>query len=208
MANWHFHLLRKCQDLGQDMMDTQDGERHPMWAAIIQHDTVYTPQTSTHPPSFPLHGPTMHNCCNMRKQCVPQVPSSPVPNLVLWGIIFSMPVDAGHLPQPCILRSGTRCHCWVPIVSSQIFIPTINLILCSPMSGGWWIMPEGIIGYNKWHCQVWECWCGLILPNMPSFLQMIRSKYGTYGECEECGLKGMSPISKLPLLLTYYALVL
>ncbi|KAF8583906.1 hypothetical protein K439DRAFT_1617116 [Ramaria rubella] len=60
--------------------------------------------------------------------------------------------------------------------------------MCSPMSGGRRIIPTGILGYNEHRRQAWECFCGLLSPELPAFVKIDNMTDGTIGSCDDCGL--------------------
>ncbi|KAF8590818.1 hypothetical protein K439DRAFT_1611741 [Ramaria rubella] len=57
-----------------------------------------------------------------------------------------------------------------------------------PMSGGRRIIPTGILGYNERRRQAWECFCGLLSPELPAFVKIDNTTNGTIGSCDDCGL--------------------
>jgi hypothetical protein len=60
------------------------------------------------------------------------------------------------------------------------------------MSGGRRIVPGGVPGFNARRRQAYECWCGLLSPEVPVFLELQKTRHGTFGECHECGVYGES----------------
>lgn len=56
------------------------------------------------------------------------------------------------------------------------------------MSGGRAIVPTGIVSYNEQRRQAWECWCGLLSPDFPIFLEIFNTRDGAIGFCDECGV--------------------
>ncbi|KAF8588891.1 hypothetical protein K439DRAFT_1613230 [Ramaria rubella] len=56
------------------------------------------------------------------------------------------------------------------------------------MSGGFFINPAGISKYNEHRRQAFECWCGLLSPDTPMFVELRKTAHGSYASCDECGL--------------------
>ncbi|KAF8577062.1 hypothetical protein K439DRAFT_1622370 [Ramaria rubella] len=57
-----------------------------------------------------------------------------------------------------------------------------------PMSGGRFINPAGMSKYLERHRQVFECWCSLLLPNVPVFVAIWTMTHRPYTSCDKCGL--------------------
>ncbi|KAF8584575.1 hypothetical protein K439DRAFT_1616563 [Ramaria rubella] len=56
------------------------------------------------------------------------------------------------------------------------------------MSGGYFINLAGISKYNERHHQAFECWCDLLSPDTPMFVELRKTAHGSYASCDECGL--------------------
>ncbi|KAF8573964.1 hypothetical protein K439DRAFT_1624692 [Ramaria rubella] len=57
-----------------------------------------------------------------------------------------------------------------------------------PMSGGYFINLAGISKYKECRRQAFECWCGLLSPDTPMFVELRKTAHGSYASCDECGL--------------------
>ncbi|KAF8573301.1 hypothetical protein K439DRAFT_1643100 [Ramaria rubella] len=58
-----------------------------------------------------------------------------------------------------------------------------------PMSAARLISLAGISKYNECRRQAFECWCGLLSPETPTFLRLQNMKeQGAFAFCAECGL--------------------
>ncbi|KAF8584864.1 hypothetical protein K439DRAFT_1616359 [Ramaria rubella] len=42
--------------------------------------------------------------------------------------------------------------------------------------------------HPDWHSRAWECFCGLLSPEIPAFVQINNTTNGTIGSCDDCGL--------------------
>ncbi|KAF8580242.1 hypothetical protein K439DRAFT_1619952 [Ramaria rubella] len=62
-----------------------------------------------------------------------------------------------------------------------------------PMSGGYFINPAGISKYNERRRQAFECWCGLLSPDTPMFVELRKTAHGSFASCDECGLNSDYP---------------
>ncbi|KAF8587724.1 hypothetical protein K439DRAFT_770822 [Ramaria rubella] len=57
-----------------------------------------------------------------------------------------------------------------------------------PMLGGHLINPGGISKYLEQRRQAFKCWCGLLSPDVPVFIELWTMSQGSYASCEKCGL--------------------
>ncbi|KAF8576789.1 hypothetical protein K439DRAFT_1622601 [Ramaria rubella] len=65
-----------------------------------------------------------------------------------------------------------------------------------PMSGGRFINPVRISKYLECRHQVFECWCGLLSPDVPVFIAIRTTTHGLYASCDKCGLNDYPSFDK------------
>ncbi|KAF8584859.1 hypothetical protein K439DRAFT_1616354 [Ramaria rubella] len=105
------------------------------------------------------------------------------------------------------IRANHTCQCSLHLQHAQeLFMPCLqfqyrspNLVFYDhsqggvvgfpyPMLGGCHIIPTGILEYNERCCQAWECFCGLLSPELPAFVKINNTTDGTIGSCNDCRL--------------------